>query len=58
MRASDFADHLQYEILALVHLFGIQHHGEGVKAFLEKEKLFLLGNKGTILRFPLSRRSL
>lgn len=38
MRASDFAGHLQYETLALVHLFGTQDHEEGVKAFLEKRE--------------------
>jgi 2-(1,2-epoxy-1,2-dihydrophenyl)acetyl-CoA isomerase len=38
MRASDLGSHLQYESLALVHLFGTQDHEEGVKAFLEKRE--------------------
>lgn len=37
-RAPDLASQLQYEALALVHLFGTADHEEGVKAFLEKRE--------------------
>ncbi len=36
MRAPDLASQLQYEALALVHLFGTADHEEGVRSFLEK----------------------
>jgi 2-(1,2-epoxy-1,2-dihydrophenyl)acetyl-CoA isomerase len=38
MRASDLASQLQYEALALVHLFGTADHEEGVRSFLEKRE--------------------
>ena len=38
MRAPDLASQLQYEALALVHLFGTADHGEGVRSFLEKRE--------------------
>jgi 2-(1,2-epoxy-1,2-dihydrophenyl)acetyl-CoA isomerase len=36
LRAPDLASQLQYEALALVHLFGTADHEEGVRSFLEK----------------------
>ncbi len=36
LRAPDLASQLQYESLALVHLFGTADHEEGVRSFLEK----------------------
>jgi 2-(1,2-epoxy-1,2-dihydrophenyl)acetyl-CoA isomerase len=36
MRAADLASQLQYEALALTHLFGTSDHEEGVRSFLEK----------------------
>lgn len=36
MRASDLWSQLQYEALALVHLFGTADHEEATKAFIEK----------------------
>jgi 2-(1,2-epoxy-1,2-dihydrophenyl)acetyl-CoA isomerase len=36
MRATDLASQLQYEALALVHLFGSADHEEGIRSFLEK----------------------
>jgi len=36
LRAPDLASQLQYEVLALVHLFGTADHEEGVRSFLEK----------------------
>jgi 2-(1,2-epoxy-1,2-dihydrophenyl)acetyl-CoA isomerase len=38
MRAPDLASQLQYEALALVHLFGTADHEEGVRSFLEKRE--------------------
>ncbi len=38
LRAADLASQLQYETLALVHLFGTADHEEGVRAFLEKRE--------------------
>jgi enoyl-CoA hydratase/carnithine racemase len=38
LRAPDLASQLQYEALALVHLFGTADHEEGIKAFLEKRE--------------------
>jgi 2-(1,2-epoxy-1,2-dihydrophenyl)acetyl-CoA isomerase len=38
LRAPDLASQLQYEALALVHLFGTADHEEGVRAFLEKRE--------------------
>ncbi len=38
LRAPDLASQLQYEALALVHLFGTSDHEEGVRAFLEKRE--------------------
>lgn len=38
LRAPDLASQLQYETLALVHLFGTADHEEGVRAFLEKRE--------------------
>jgi 2-(1,2-epoxy-1,2-dihydrophenyl)acetyl-CoA isomerase len=38
LRAPDLASQLQYEALALVHLFGTADHEEAVKAFLEKRE--------------------
>lgn len=38
LRAPDLASQLQYETLALVHLFGTYDHEEGVRAFLEKRE--------------------
>jgi 2-(1,2-epoxy-1,2-dihydrophenyl)acetyl-CoA isomerase len=38
MRTPDLASQLQYEALALVHLFGTADHEEGVKSFLEKRE--------------------
>jgi 2-(1,2-epoxy-1,2-dihydrophenyl)acetyl-CoA isomerase len=35
LRAPDLSSHLQYESLALVHLFGTADHEEGVRSFLE-----------------------
>jgi len=36
LRAPDLASQLQYETLALVHLFGTADHEEGVRSFLDK----------------------
>ena len=36
LRAPDLASQLQYEALALVHLFGTADHEEGVRSFLDK----------------------
>lgn len=36
LRAPDLASQLQYEALAIVHLFGTADHEEGVRSFLEK----------------------
>lgn len=36
--ASDLASHLQYESLALVHLFGTSDHEEGVRSLIEKRE--------------------
>lgn len=36
LRAPDLASQLQYEAIALVHLFGTADHEEGVRSFLEK----------------------
>lgn len=38
LRAPDLASHLQYESLALVHLFGTSDHEEGVRSLLEKRE--------------------
>lgn len=38
LRAPDLASQLQYETLALVHLFGTYDHEEGVRTFLEKRE--------------------
>jgi enoyl-CoA hydratase/carnithine racemase len=38
LRAPDLESQLQYEALALVHLFGTEDHEEGVKSFLEKRE--------------------
>src|SRR4030042_2097260 len=38
LRAPDLASQLQYEALALVHLFGTADHEEGVRSFLEKRE--------------------
>ncbi|MGQ9695954.1 MAG: enoyl-CoA hydratase/isomerase family protein [Thermodesulfobacteriota bacterium] len=43
LRAPDLASQLQYETLALVHLFGTADHEEGVRAFLEKREPFFQG---------------
>jgi enoyl-CoA hydratase/carnithine racemase len=38
LRAPDLASQLQYEALALVHLFGTADHEEAVRSFLEKRE--------------------
>ncbi len=38
LRAPDLASQLQYEALALVHLFGTADHAEGVRSILEKRE--------------------
>jgi 2-(1,2-epoxy-1,2-dihydrophenyl)acetyl-CoA isomerase len=38
LRAPDLASQLQYEALALVHLFGTGDHEEGVRSFLDKRE--------------------
>ncbi len=38
LRAPDLASQLQYESLALVHLFGTKDHEEAVRSFLEKRE--------------------
>lgn len=44
LRAPDLASQLQYEALALVHLFGTADHEEGVRSFLEKRKPVFKGS--------------
>jgi 2-(1,2-epoxy-1,2-dihydrophenyl)acetyl-CoA isomerase len=43
LRAPDLASQLQYEALALVHLFGTADHEEAVKSFLEKREPIFKG---------------
>jgi len=43
LRAPDLAAHLQYESLALVHLFGTEDHEEGVRSLLEKREPIFKG---------------
>ena len=38
LRSADLGSHLQYESLALVHLFGTADHEEGVRSLLEKRE--------------------
>lgn len=43
LRTPDLASQLQYEALALVHLFGTADHEEGVRSLLEKRDLIFKG---------------
>jgi 2-(1,2-epoxy-1,2-dihydrophenyl)acetyl-CoA isomerase len=43
LRSSDLASHLQYESMALVHLFGTADHEEGVRSLLEKREPIFKG---------------